>query len=140
MDYFDNRFNSTDWHDNNKIWGGFMIVKNNSSFIHDVLNTMLKYPELVIDPEGNEINKQYDGFCAHRHDQSIITPLAYWYAKKYPQIVKIIPETAESISGSAVVTTRIKDKDIPSLASKIVMRIKSLIGEKMYNRLHFWNK
>lgn len=140
MDYFDKRFATNNWHENNKIWGGFMIVKNNSSFIHDVLDTMLKYPELVRDPEREECDNQYDGFCAHRHDQSIITPLAYWYAKKYPQIVKIIPETAESIRSSAVVTTRIKDKDIPSLASKIVMRIKSLIGEKMYNRLHFWNK
>lgn len=140
MDYFDKRFKCIDWHDKNKIWGGFMIVKNNSSFVQDVLNTMLKFPELVRDPEGDEIDQQYAGFCAHRHDQSIITPLAYWYEKKYPQIVKIIPETAESISTSAVVTKRIKDKDIPSLTSKIVMTIKSLIGEKWYNRLHFWNR
>lgn len=140
VDYFDKRFDSVDWHNENKIWGGFMISKNNSLFVHDVLNTMLKFPELVRDPEGNEINNQYDGFCAHRHDQSIITPLAYWYVKNYPHMVTLIPETAESIKNSAVVTSRIKDKDIPSFKTKMVVAIKSLMGEKLYNRLHFWRK
>lgn len=127
IDFFDKRFGSMDWQKDNKIWGGFIIAKNNSSFIHEVLNVMLKYPNLVRDPEEDEIDDQYDGFCAHRHDQSIMTPLAYWYEKKYPHIVKIIPETAESISTSAVVTTRIKDKDIPSLSSRIVAKIKLLM-------------
>ena len=138
IDYFDERFENTDWHNFNKLWGGFVIAKNNSPLIRNWLDIMLAYPELVSDPEDQEWEHQYEGFCAHRHDQSIITPLAYWFEQKEAGIVKIIPETAESSNTSAVVASRIKDENKPPLKTRLIFKIKSIIGEEMYRILHFW--
>lgn len=139
IDYFDELLGSKEWHDYSKIWGGFVIARNNSCFIREWLNIMLTHPELVRDPEGEEINNQYDSFVAHRHDQSIITPLAYLYERKYPNVVKIIPETAESNTNAAIVASRIRETVAKiSLKTEVIWLIKSLIGEKMYRRLHFW--
>lgn len=138
IEYFDQQFKSTEWHDYNKIWGGFVIARNNSCFIREWLDIMLTRPELVRDPEGEEINNQYDSFVAHRHDQSIITPLAYLYERKYPNVVKIIPETGESSSTAAVVASRIKDVNIISLKTRVILQMKSILGERIYKFLHFW--
>lgn len=139
IEYFDKRFKSTEWYDYNKIWGGFVIAKNNSSFIREWLDIMLAHPELVRDPEGDELNCQHDGFCTHRHDQSIITPLAYWYEKKTIGIVKIIPETAESRNTAAVVATRIRTAVIKMpIKTRIIRFIQLIIGKSFYKKLHFW--
>lgn len=139
LEYFDERFKLTEWHDYNKILGGFIMAKNNSSFIREWLDIMLTHPELVRDPEGDELNCQHDGFCTHRHDQSIITPLAYWYEKKTVGIVKIIPETAESCNTAAVVATRIRTAVIKTpIKTRIIRFIQLIIGKSFYKKLHFW--
>ena len=138
IDYFDELLGSTEWHDCNKIWGGFVMAKNNSFFIREWLDFMLIHPELVRDPEGKEVYEQYDGFVEHRHDQSIITPLAYLYQRKYPCVVKIIPETAESNINAAVVASRIRSIPKIQLKSRLIKWIRVLIGDKLYYRLYFW--
>lgn len=138
IDYFDDLLGTAEWHDFNKIWGGFVIARNNSCFIREWLDIMLRYPELVRDPEGEELNNQYDGFILHRHDQSIVTPLAYLYERKYPCVIKIIPETAESNSSAAVVATRIRGVQGAPFKTKVIKIIRSLIGDKLYRLLHFW--
>lgn len=138
LEYFDNRFNSIDWHNNNKIWGGFIIAKNKSCLIKDVLDIMLSRPELVIDPTEEELSNQHSEFCQHRHDQSIITPLAYWYKANNPNVVEIIPETGESNTSAAVVASRIRDSRIVPLKTRIIHNLKSFIGNRAYNLLHFW--
>lgn len=138
MDYFDKRFSSIDWHDENKIWGGFIIAKNKSSLIKEVLDIMLSRPDLVIDPKEEELFNQHSEFCQHRHDQSIITPLAYWYKTNNPNIVEIIPESGESNINAAVVASRIRDSRLVPLKTKIIQIIKLILGDKMYNVLHFW--
>jgi len=138
LEYFDNKFDSINWHHCNKIWGGFIIAKNKSSLIKDVLDIMLSSPELVIDPTDEESCNQHSGFCQHRHDQSIITPLAYWYKTNIPKVVEIIPETGESNIDAAVVASRIRDSQIVPLKTKIIQKLKSFIGNRAYNLLHFW--
>jgi hypothetical protein len=138
IEYFDSLFNSSDWHNCNKIWGGFIIAKNKCHLIKDVLDIMLSRPELVIDPTVEELCNQHSEFCQHRHDQSIITPLAYWYKTKNPNLVEIIPETGESSSTAAVVASRIKDVNIIPLKTRVILQMKSILGERIYNFLHFW--
>lgn len=138
VEYFNKLFNSIEWQTENKIWGGLIIAKNNSKYIHNVLEIMLASPELVCDPEGKEELVQHEDFCVHRHDQSIITPLAYWYVRNHPKIVKIIPETAESSYTAAVVASRLKDEPKTSLKTRVIRMLKSLLGESIYECLHFW--
>ena len=138
LEFFDHKFHSKKWHHCNKIWGGFIIAKNNSKLIKDVLDIMLSYPELVLDPIDAELSDQHPEFCQHRHDQSIITPLAYWYKSNMPGVVEIIPESGESNSSAAVVASRIRDSKMIPLKTRTIQLLKSIIGNKFYNILHFW--
>jgi hypothetical protein len=138
--YFDILFKSENWRNFNKIWGGFIISKNkNNTFINEWLKVSLLLPELIIDPMGKELSNQFDFFRVHRHDQSIITPLAYYYEGQ--KKVMVLDETAESITNklSAVVASRIRDEYIPkvSFKTKTIQAIKSVIGENIYKILHW---
>lgn len=141
LKYFDSLFSSSDWEENNKIMGGFIVVKNDkNSLIQQWLNISLLYPELIIDPSGNELVDQYDFFIEHRHDQSILTPLSYFYQTKNE--VLILEESAESArllnKESPIIASRLRDDIRPKirLKTRIIHIIKFLIGEKIYNLIH----
>ena len=64
--------------------------------INDWYTLTMKYPDLVTDPMGNEINDQYAFFSGyHRHDQSVFTALAYKYSCLRSD-AKVIYENFES--------------------------------------------
>jgi hypothetical protein len=136
LSYFDSLFETDNWRHFNKIWGGFIICKEkNNCFINEWLSVSLLYSELVCDPFGNELNNQESTFVQHRHDQSIITPLAYFFAQKNE--VLIVPEKSESESAVAAVgATRIKLVIKVSAKTKLIRIIKALIGENVYTLLH----
>jgi len=142
LKYFDSLFSYSEWEDNNKILGGFIIVRNKkNNLIQQWLNISLLYPELIIDPTGNELVDQYDFFIEHRHDQSILTPLSYFYQTKNE--VLILEESAESAKllhqEAPIIASRLKDDIIYpkiKLKTRIIHMIKFLIGEKMYNLIH----
>lgn len=138
LDFFDNMFGNTEWHNYNKIWAGMMIIRRNPTLLQEWLDIMLSYPELVADPTDEELPCQNDGFIAHRHDQSILTPLVYWYSKEHRMRICVLPETAESNASAAVVASRITQIEKVSLKTRVVRVIKSVIGENIYQFLHFW--
>ena len=91
-----------------KILAGFMIFRKTNK-IPEILDQWYKislfHPELVADPFGAELKKLPPDFCAHRHDQSILTPLVYHF--KDADNVLVLPETSESHIGKpAVLATR----------------------------------
>lgn len=101
--YFDQLINDQNWHHFDKIMGGFIICKNSrNEFISQWLNITLFKSELIVDPIGNEIGNQKEDFIEHRHDQSIITPLAYYFSKRVNNI-KILLETSESKIGTPAI-------------------------------------
>ena len=84
--------------------GGIIIIKKTSSiplFLSEWYNITLYYPELVCDPFGEDLNRLPETFNAHRHDQTIITPLAYKY--NIIDKIAILPETSESSKDSAAI-------------------------------------
>jgi len=139
LSYFDSLFETECWRHFNKILGGFIICKGkDNQFINEWLSVSLMCPELVCDPFGNELNNQKSTFVQHRHDQSIITPLAYFFAKKNE--VLIIPEKSESEKDFAAVGAK-RIKSIRKVGgvtnkTKLIRVIKSIIGEKGYTFLH----
>ena len=101
--YFDQLIKDENWHSFDKIMGGIIICKNpKNEFIFQWLNITLFKSELIVDPIGNEIGNQKEDFIEHRHDQSIITPLAYYFSKRVNNI-KILLETSESKIGTPAI-------------------------------------
>jgi len=127
--YFDRILGSEDYRSFNKIFAAVILCKGkNNKFVKDWLDITINHPELVLDPNEEEKKDQYDFFCGnHRHDQSIITPLAYKYMGK---TVCILPEKFDVAKRDGIiVATRIK------IASK-----KIFIHLFIYYILHFWNE
>lgn len=136
--YFDQFFQNKEWRDYNKIWGGFIISKGaENNLIKQWLSISLMHPELVCDPFGSELSKQEFTFVQHRHDQSLITPLAYFFATTNE--VLILPEKSESEPELAAVgAKRIKYVPKVTLKTKLIKLIKLVVGEKIYKTLHFY--
>jgi hypothetical protein len=52
-------------------------MKGRESSVLKVWNDLIfSRPDLILDPNPEELADQYTGFAGHRHDQSILTPLA----------------------------------------------------------------
>ena len=91
LKYFQERFHDEGLGEFPHIMGGILFVKNkDNSFLKDWMDITLHHPELIIDPTPEEIARQPEGFAGHRHDQSVITPLAL----HNPSVI-IMPEIME---------------------------------------------
>lgn len=116
-DFFCEKFGDRSYLNFCKIWGGFIIIKKTAPLIHFIdewYNITFSYPELIKDPEGQELENLPDSFNAHRHDQAIITPLAF-YLQDIDKIA-IIPETSESDKEHAAIRAdRFRQAKMPFL-------------------------
>ncbi len=83
----------------------------------------LTHPEIVIDPTSFE--EQPTDYVVHRHDQSIITPLANYLLQQNENII-IEPETSESQHDKAAIVASRKRVAIPPKKS-LWKRLKRLI-------------
>lgn len=138
--YFDQLIKDENWHSFDKIMGGTIICKNpKNEFISQWLNITLFKSELIVDPIGNEIGNQKEDFIEHRHDQSIITPLAYYFSKRVNNI-KILLETSESkIGNPAVIANRLRTQIKESLFKKVIYYIKKTLYKFKENLFNFKN-
>lgn len=138
LNYFDILFEDQSWREFNKLSAGFIISKGrNNRLIKDWLYVTVMFPDLVIDPFGNEILDQETFFKHHRHDQCILTPLAYYYAKIIN--ILILPETSESEKmKAAVCADRIITiyKQRISFKTMLIRIFKKFLGENIYEYLH----
>lgn len=138
--YFDDMYKEKDWRDFTKIMSGIVFARNSSHIIKAWLDISLLYPHLFYDPLS--IETEPSSFIQHRHDQSVLTLIAYKYRKE-PSIVQIIPETSEShTEESGILATRIHDSDMCPQKPKILLKtkgihlIKKVIGSKLYESIH----
>lgn len=123
-DYFMKYFvGDSSFLDYDKIMGGIMLIKKteNNAIINEWLSISLFHPELVVGPFGEELTRLPVTFNAHRHDQSILTPLVYFYKDKLN--IAVLPETSESQPHTAaIVAERWRQGKMPlflSLKTKI---------------------
>lgn len=129
IDYFNQYIGTSDYMKYNKIWAGFIFVKktDNLSIVDEWLKISLFYPELVIEPFGLELKKIPESFNEHRHDQSILTPLVFYYSEK--DNLCVLPETSESDwKKTAVIASRKKNKRFYTFRSKVKYNIKKILG------------
>ena len=87
LDYFEKLYSMHDFWEIPQIWAGFIIVKGkHNKLIDDWYNIMLYHPELVDDTLSNNEYEFFSGF--HRHDQSILSILAWNYLRNNYLIIK----------------------------------------------------
>ena len=119
--------------------GGFCIIKKTSKSLQ-VLEEWYKIylfkPELIIDPWGEELLNIPETYNAHRHDQSILTPLIYYY--KETDEILVLPETSESQKDLAAVSAtryRCKKNSIIGENTPFIAKIKTYIYFFIYKRI-----
>lgn len=128
VDYFKEYTKGSDFMDFNKILSGFIIVKKEPAIMvfDEWLKIMLFHPELVIDPFGSELNNLPVSFNVHRHDETLLTALVFYYQKR--DRLYVMPETCEmQTADAAVLATRKRDKRFKSSWEKMKYNIKQMI-------------
>ena len=132
--YFEELLGSYDG-EYNKILSGWIMCKGkNNSFIKHWLDITQEHPKLIVDPVGEEIKEQLPSLAYHKHEQSIITPLAHIYFLE----VLILTETLETEhKTSAVVASRIRAK---TRKDYIVLRLKHYTRKMLGDKLFDWIK
>ena len=127
--YFAEYFGNDDFCNFPKIWCGAFFVKRTPiliNVINEWYRLVLFYPQLFMDPIGNECVNLPETFNAHRHDQTVVTPLVYYY--KETDHIMILPETSESDKEHAAI-----------VASRFMQGRMSLwlyIKYRIYNLIH----
>lgn len=101
------------WLEDCKLMAGLIFLKKNGNtmkIIKEWLDTMVFYPELVIDPLLHEENDQFPEFSVHRHDQSILSILVRFYQKEMNLLV--LEESSDGDYPDQIVKASRK-RDIP---------------------------
>ncbi len=136
LDFFDDYLETTDYHQFSKIEAGYVFCKGkNNPFIKEWLDITINHPDLIIDPNSDELKNQYSNFCGlHRHDQSIITPIAYKY--KDSNIVYISPDIFDENPISQIISSS-RNHITKQLYMKTYFKyhLQGILGINMYNSL-----
>jgi hypothetical protein len=130
LHYLDNHVGSTEWHEMNKVLGGILFVKGTENkLIKDWLDISLNHPEIILDPDINKLDEEYEFFAQHKHDQPVLTALAY----KYKENVAVMQERFEDPKYiGAISASRVRARtywDYLKLRSKAIIR--ALMGDKL---------
>lgn len=135
LDYFDQSLKTKQYHSYSKIWGGLIFCKNTkNAFIREWLDITLTHPELVIDPDQEELQSQHSTFNGnHRHDQSIITPLAFKYRE---HSLVVLPEIFDEDTKSKVIFTS-RNRVTREMFRKVYIKyhLQGILGLALYNKL-----
>ena len=114
--------------------GGVLFFKGkHNSFLTDWLNISLNMPNIIIDPKGVEMDNQYAFFAQHKHDQPVITALAF----KYRTEVLILPELFENPTRrTAILASRIRAKNLWCfLQLRLKTFIRVCVGDVLVEKL-----
>ena len=133
LEFLDNYLQDTAYRENCKTMGGLFFMKNpENSLLKNWLDITLNHPELIVDPTTEEIKEQDPGFAFHKHEQSIITALAY-----YDRTVCMIPETYEEYRPDTFAwASRCRAASFKEfLAWKIKTDARHLLGDRAIDRL-----
>lgn len=90
------------------------------------LDITLHHPEIIIDPTDEESRQHQLGFAKHKHDQSILTALAY-----YDKSTLVLPEISETNAEKSFVwASRIRAKNYEQYVWLMIKRrMRSLLGD-----------
>jgi len=122
------------YREQNKIWGGALFFKGKDNlFIKEWLDITINHPEMIIDPTKDELNNQYPFFALHKHDQPVLTALAY----KYRNNSLVLPELSETVGKNvAIHATRCRAHSIYDYCwNEFKLLIRIILGNNAYSFL-----
>ncbi len=115
-----------------QVMSGAIFLKKNTSnnLIQQWYDLMFKYPEFVIDVPSCDKSNEPPCFVEHRHDQAVLSCLAYSKEIRSLEKVTFLPQRAEMLrhNGQAFFHSRISDDNVRSSAV-VEARYKTLIKD-----------
>lgn len=132
--FLDQQCGATDYRENNKILGGVLFFKGkNNTLLQEWKKIMLYHPEVILDPSKEELQDQYPYFALHKHDQSVLTALAY----KHKSTTIVLPELSETCGKHvAIYASRIRARNLKEyLIIQIKAFIRFALGDIIINKL-----
>lgn len=133
LDFLDGYLGDAGYRENCKIMGGILFVKGKQNKLIDKwLDVVLNHPEVIVDPTEEERKEQPEGFAWHKHEQSVITALAY-----YDKALLALPETIENYTPDSFVwASRMRAKKWTEAISFWLKRfVRNAIGGSAYGFL-----
>lgn len=130
--FLDNLTGNPAWRERNKVWGGLVFAKGRTNpVVKEWLDVMLRYPEIIKNPGPEE--DQFDFYAQHRHDQPLLTALAY----KYSDLCLLLPDLSETYGEYvAVKATRIRCRTHQDYCIwKLKHNIRLTLGNTMVDRI-----
>ena len=116
-----------------QIMGGVLFMKGKENHVLKVWNDLIfSRPDLIMDPTPEELAEQEPFFAGHRHDQSILTPLA----ASDPRTL-VLPEVSEAYRPDSFVwASRIRARNVREylvIQAKHYLRI--WLGNGLFERI-----
>ena len=116
-----------------QIMGGVLFMKGRDNTVLKVWNDLIfSRPDLVIDPSPEELAEQEPYYAGHRHDQSILTPLA----ASDPHTL-VLPEVSEAYRPNSFVwASRVRARNLREyvrIQAKHYLRI--WLGDGVFERI-----
>ena len=130
--FLDQYTDSDSYRDNNKIWGGALFFKSKENqMLKQWMDITFSYPDVILDPGQEELQDQYPYFVQHKHDQVVLTALAF--ANRGQCVV--LPELSETCGEDvAIFASRIRARRKRDYVMEMVKRkIRKMIGDSLYN-------
>lgn len=95
-----------------QLQGGLVLVKKSAMpLVQSWLETMVSFPEYVMDATPSEMSKESKCFKESRHDQSVLTCVAYAFRNKLDISIKWQHSEYRDRNGQAVFNARISDTE-----------------------------
>ena len=133
LDYLIDLYSNPDIGDLPQIWGGCLMMKGKDNHLLKIWKDLVfSHPELVQDPTPIETEDQYPEFSGHRHDQSLLTPLAIFDSNTL-----VLPEISEQYNRHSFVwASRCRAANFREyLAWKIKTDVRHLIGDSVFEKI-----
>lgn len=132
--FLDELVGNEEYRKENKVLGGILFFKgSNNLFLKEWLDITINHPEVIIDPSEEELGNQYSYFALHKHDQPVLTALAY----KYCSSCMVLPEMSETVGRNAAIrATRCRARTVLHHYWNQFKKIcRSLFGPKFYTSI-----
>ena len=133
LEFMSNLTGREDVGEMHQIMGGVLFMKGkDNSLLKNWKEIIFSHPELVLDPDEDELKMQASYYAGHRHDQTVLTPLA-----NTDSSVKILPEESEAYSKDSFVwASRIRAKDFKEFASvQTKHHLRIWLGDERFEKL-----
>ena len=91
LEFLDEYLGSREYREENLVLGGFILMKRKTNALLQEWKSLISsHPELVMDPNPEELSEQPPGYAGHRHEQCFLCPLSLRDAHTL-----VLPETLE---------------------------------------------